>query len=665
MTTPFLFVPIFSWPTAPGGKLHTYAAGGTTPQTTWSDAAGSNANTNPVTLDSNGTATVRLTAGQAYHFVLKDSTDTTTLWDEDNYQSSYLTATDIVSLTQPRTTAEIAAGVTPVNLIYPQGHLYRYGTNTTPGTTDMTAACNAWLSVGGNLTIPIAETVLVSSTLNLVSNTSITMTEGATIKCATANISIIKALSKSNIQIRGGTFQQTANGSTVHIGVIELNTCTNCLVEAVEIIGAQWHGILLSDSSNCTVRGNYIHNSLGVTVSNVDSCDISCYRASSFNVIEGNQCFGGTAAEHGIMIQDPGSSLIPLKNTVANNKIGAHASYGILNYLIDHANTWCQIIGNEVEGITGTGQSGTAGAGIYNQGAGGTVIANNVIRNCCISTTSNSLTPAGIGLNLDATMEPVTVSGNGVFDMANWYGIEVVNGGANIVGNTIRFSSAVSGTNTNATGIYLNAASNVTVQGNFVSIDNSISNGQAIFVYANGVSVSNISVSQNFIPASILRGIRIDQSSGSFTLSNITVNGNNVTGGAGTSVPLQLAGINGGTVTGNFLSATTVQALDVSACTNVRYANNFLGTTGTKAFITAGTCTGSYYDKTNIASTALDNAATGLISEQLGSAAPASSTFHAAVGDRVEQSVPVVGNPKGWRCTVAGNPGTWVSEGNL
>jgi hypothetical protein len=35
------------------------------------------------------------------------------------------------------------------------------------------------------------------------------------------------------------------------------------------------------------------------------------------------------------------------------------------------------------------------------------------------------------------------------------------------------------------------------------------------------------------------------------------------------------------------------------------------------------------------------------------------------VGDRAQQLTPVVGQPKGWMCTVAGSPGTWVSEGNL
>jgi hypothetical protein len=35
------------------------------------------------------------------------------------------------------------------------------------------------------------------------------------------------------------------------------------------------------------------------------------------------------------------------------------------------------------------------------------------------------------------------------------------------------------------------------------------------------------------------------------------------------------------------------------------------------------------------------------------------------VGDRAYNSVPSVGQPKSWVCTVAGTPGTWQSEGTL
>jgi len=46
-----------------------------------------------------------------------------------------------------------------------------------------------------------------------------------------------------------------------------------------------------------------------------------------------------------------------------------------------------------------------------------------------------------------------------------------------------------------------------------------------------------------------------------------------------------------------------------------------------------------------------------------GIAAPTTGTWER--GAYVKQSTPSVGAPKGWYCTVAGTPGTWVSEGNL
>lgn len=46
-----------------------------------------------------------------------------------------------------------------------------------------------------------------------------------------------------------------------------------------------------------------------------------------------------------------------------------------------------------------------------------------------------------------------------------------------------------------------------------------------------------------------------------------------------------------------------------------------------------------------------------------GSAIPLVGTWK--VGDRIFNSAPAIGQPKSWVCTVAGTPGTWVSEGNL
>ena len=53
------------------GKVYTYSAGTTTPLATYSDAAGSTPNANPITLDANGQALIYVTAGTAYDFVIK------------------------------------------------------------------------------------------------------------------------------------------------------------------------------------------------------------------------------------------------------------------------------------------------------------------------------------------------------------------------------------------------------------------------------------------------------------------------------------------------------------------------------------------------------------------------------------------------------------------
>lgn len=44
---------------------------------------------------------------------------------------------------------------------------------------------------------------------------------------------------------------------------------------------------------------------------------------------------------------------------------------------------------------------------------------------------------------------------------------------------------------------------------------------------------------------------------------------------------------------------------------------------------------------------------------------PNTAAISWSVGDICINDAPAVGYPKGWRCTVAGAPGTWVSEGNL
>lgn len=70
-----------------GGKLYTYVNGTTTPQTTYKDAAGTSANTNPIILDSLGSAVIFLGTGLVYTFVMKDANDAL-LWSQDTISGS-------------------------------------------------------------------------------------------------------------------------------------------------------------------------------------------------------------------------------------------------------------------------------------------------------------------------------------------------------------------------------------------------------------------------------------------------------------------------------------------------------------------------------------------------------------------------------------------------
>ena len=69
-----------------GGLLYTYAAGSTTPLTTYTDSTGVSANTNPIVLDSRGEANVWLGAA-IYKFALYTSVGVL-IWTVDNINGS-------------------------------------------------------------------------------------------------------------------------------------------------------------------------------------------------------------------------------------------------------------------------------------------------------------------------------------------------------------------------------------------------------------------------------------------------------------------------------------------------------------------------------------------------------------------------------------------------
>lgn len=78
-----------------GGLLYTYAAGTTTPQASYTDSTGAQANTNPVVLDARGEANIWL-ASSTYKFRLCAS-DNTELWTVDNISAPTSSLSPVLS----------------------------------------------------------------------------------------------------------------------------------------------------------------------------------------------------------------------------------------------------------------------------------------------------------------------------------------------------------------------------------------------------------------------------------------------------------------------------------------------------------------------------------------------------------------------------------------
>jgi nitrous oxidase accessory protein NosD len=101
-----------------------------------------------------------------------------------------------------------------------------------------------------------------------------------------------------------------------------------------------------------------------------------------------------------------------------------------------------------------------------------------------------------------------------------------------------------------------------------------------------------------------------------------------------------------------------------STHTNVS-GNSFRSTQAGSAYdIILAEGTECIFDKLNIVTEQLDHTGLGIVEQYTYSGIPPIFGQY-QIGDRVINRGAVVGQPKAWRCTVAGVPGTWTSEGNL
>ena len=451
-------------------------------------------------------------------------------------------------------------------------------------------------------------------------------------------------------------------------------TATRCHSEGCVYSGWAGGGVFIQDASFCKIVQNSFHDAqtMPLVTDAFGTADITMWGSCVNCLVEGNSSDSG--ASYGIVLQTvSGATQTAKKNRIIGNTIVGSLNYGILVYNYSNGtppvvnNIYDTLIeGNTIEEVYGfynnpaTGNK-DYGAGIYVLSAERTTVANNIIRDVCKNTNGSTLTPAGIAIN--ATSKAVVI-GNSI-DTSAWYGIFIVDalqlgsgtnlGTSNYVPDGFVLVQGNTTKSTSRHGIYIQNKHKVKCLGNTVdTVSTASMSGVVTESTLTGTiypTLKWLSVDGNTIYNVTSSGIQIGNATGLTVNGNTidigstgifldaidaTVNGNNIrniTLGSGRGMDIRSTGTNS-TVTGNRISACTVGILAGHRCT-FDDTNDLTGCT-TK-------WSGSYaYTQT---------------------AAPAAGTW--TVGDRTVQRTPTVGQPKAWVCTVAGTPGTWVSEGNL
>lgn len=318
---------------AVGWKLYTTDTGTNNPRLTWLDSAQITPNANPVVMDARGEAVIFWSG--AYRVRLEDNLGNT-IWTVDGVSYVDPTATLLTDLATfnngakgagmvgfgpavtynantvgsflnsiyARTAAEIAAGVTPTNYFYPQGNVLRYGTNSVPGTTDMTTAIQAALNVvetpGGDVFIP-QGTYKVTARLEFGSGTHLYGVGYDSLIQATVNGPIFRS--------KGGTVSRRYRLHMHDIGIdgtskvtypasvgVSLRNATQCLLENIFVFNCGDGFDVHADPGLGAYYNTLIH-------CNTDTTDIAFYCSTGANetrIIDGRT----TVTVNGLWIED-------------------------------------------------------------------------------------------------------------------------------------------------------------------------------------------------------------------------------------------------------------------------------------------------------------------------------------------------------------------------
>lgn len=500
------------------------------------------------------------------------------------------------------------------------------------------------------------------------------------IKCK-PGVSGFTITGQANSTVRSLRFTCASYNSTPYVAGVKLSGSTYCTVSDNWMDGFSYIGVYCQDSSYNIIKHNRFTGWRGATgvgtLGIQDSSDIALWGNSTANEVFGNYCMSGN--DIGISIQNRYAQTTPVGNNVHHNYCYNQNTYGILVYngcwnpaldgptygLNPPFDFKTRVCGNHVWGVRGNQLSNGSGAGIYLVSAGGTICSENVLWDCCKSTvnfdtqaighisanigtftygelheiivSNNRInSPQGVGIWASTSSESIVIENNSIFcsstlNTGRQNAIRVTNAIAKLRDNDIRF------VNTNTEAISINALSS--------------------FV-CDGVELSGSITSPTI-------GVGFNASGGGASFKNTNIH-DLVVRGCG-STALQLSATAGARVTRCDLESSGI-VFTQTDCTNVKFSSNrFFSPYGSASIIWTGTANGNagtVVDETNELNGIVQHASgVGGVITQYGSAVPATGTW--ALQDRFISSVAAVGTPLAWRCTTAGSPGTWTSEGTF
>jgi hypothetical protein len=493
------------------------------------------------------------------------------------------------------------------------------------------------------------------------------------------------------LNIEGDGSSSTGIDFTKNNGVV-ISGVRNCVVRNCFIHAFEFNGVFLQNALNCVVSSNIFWDN---KYSNETSADIICYSGTEGGrvLITGNRCFSNNS--EGIFFDAQGFD----HDCVISDNI----------CITLDASTWAEVSSGSLlrrHGVMlgyngGTGRYLVSGnicrntrqTGIYYQSATVPTSAVQIIGNQCSLNGVNPIDPSlAAGIYAAAQGKGDLIMGNAIDDFT--FDTEFANGGiavkpsvpgqvaANastlVIGNTIRRSGCH--------GIIMGGyAIRVSVSDN--SIVDSARSDICWSPIAATANVGELLISGNRVVRNNTNSPAVELDFQSSTLS-LYVRNNHLTGSNSATNSAQNSGVKWsqaapkihvtdniilgfyhGVYQSNFISGRSFTA---------QYIDRNTFETCTNGIMVAGTSTDPVLPvQDNVfinVTTKVSGAALGFdvvkIAQRFGdkiyfqeSAIPTTGTW--AVGDRVQQLTPSVGSPKGWVCTVAGTPGTWVSEGNL